>query len=284
MSSKVLTLLVIILAAFLIGCDDCNDYILVEDTTPATPQNVRSVTGDRVVWVYWNGIYEHDVQLYIVYRSPQATTGYVEVGRVAAVANQNLDLLIYEFADGAVANGSTYWYAVTSVDHAGQESDLSAENVFDTPRPEGITSLYPTDLNPTLAGFYLAGGFRLSSSSPNADIWMDRDLDDIYYLNVGNEATDIQDLGYTSNFDEISYAPELGWSDLGYIEIILGHTYVIWTDDYHFAKMRAVSFDAEGTITFQWAWQSDQSNDELCPGYEKPAHVPGYVKYDDYDD
>src|SRR5438094_308007 len=34
-------------------------------------------------------------------------------------------------------NGVTYWYAVSAYDLAGNESDLSVENVHDTARPAG---------------------------------------------------------------------------------------------------------------------------------------------------
>ena len=262
-SMKLLTAVMLfgLMAFSFVGCDDEDE---VWDPIPATPQGVYSVTGDGVVWVYWNGIYERDVRLYIVYRSLHETTGYTEIARIDAADNPNLDLLIYEYADQTVSNGTTYYYAVASLDMAGQVSALSAENVFDTPRPEGSTSIFPNVLEPTLSGFNFETANLVDWQSAAADVFVDS-VGGVYYLNAADINTDIQDLGFTGNFDEIGWAPDLGWSQLGFSELILGHTYVIWTADNHFAKMRALSRNASGSVTFQWAWQSVAGNPELVP-------------------
>ncbi|MBU0983879.1 MAG: hypothetical protein KKA42_08415, partial [candidate division Zixibacteria bacterium] len=89
------TLTLLTLAVFaLMGCDD--DEILVEDAVPATPQGVFSVTGDGVVHVYWNGIYERDVREYWVYRSDDDVSYYFLVS-VEAEDNPNLDLYLYQY-------------------------------------------------------------------------------------------------------------------------------------------------------------------------------------------
>jgi hypothetical protein len=276
--NKTVSILLALLAVLMIGCGD--DENVTVDPVPATPQGVYSVTGDEVVWIYWNGIYESDVKEYVVYRSAQETTGFQAIGTVAAEDNPNLNLLIYEYPDGAVTNGATYYYAVTAVDHAGQESDLSAENVYDTPRNEGQASIFPWEVDSTLAGFNLETARNVHFRSAAADVWIDTDPidDNVRYLNAGSVDVNIQDFGYTSSFDDVSYAPDTGWSQLGYVEIILGHTYVIWTADNHFAKMRAVSFNGSGSITFEWAWQNDAGNPELAPGIRKPMHREGYLK------
>jgi len=106
----------------------------------------------------------------------------------------------------------------------------------------------------------------------------------IFYLNAGNENTDLQDMGYTETFDDIGWAPQNGWSENGWAEIILGHTYVIWTDDFRFAKMRVESIhDADGFVLFRWAYQTAPDNPELAPrsdGLEKPVHGPEYLRKD----
>ncbi|MBD3257604.1 hypothetical protein GF377_04160, partial [candidate division GN15 bacterium] len=190
-----LILLLSLLATAMIGCDDDDE---VWDPIPATPQGVYSITGDEVVWVYWNGIYERDVREYIVYRSLQPTTNYVETGRVAAVDNPDLDLLIYEFADVNVSNGQTYYYAVSAVDAAGQVSALSAEDVFDTPRPEGTVTLFPHQLDASLAGFNFASNQIVNYTSVAADVFVDS-VGGTFYLNADSTApvADIQDMGYT---------------------------------------------------------------------------------------
>ncbi|MCP4684303.1 MAG: hypothetical protein GY867_02545 [bacterium] len=283
MKLKFVSLMLMLLALGLVGCDDDDNVVLDPDPIPASPQGVFSITGDDAVYVFWNGIYERDVDEYVVYRSLDAVTGYEEIAVVDAQSNSNLDLIIYQYADDDADNGTTYWYAVTAVDRAGQESDLSAEDVFDTPRPDGQASIFFNDDTPALAGFNLGAHANVPDTSTAADVWMDRDLDGIPYLNVGNIDTDIQDMGFTNDFDGIGWSPEFGWSELGYVEIVLGHTYVIWTADNHFAKMRALSFNTGvgglNSVTFEWAYQTDQGNLELAPSVDqKPEHGDDYVK------
>ncbi len=288
--ARLLTLILMISTLFLVGCDNDTDTVLVEeDVTPATPQGVGSVTGDGVVYVLWNGIYEHDVDYYTVYRSAQATTGYAPRANIDAEANPDLDLLLYEYADETAENGETYWYAVTAVDNAGQESALSAENVFDTPRPDGVgVTLLPADITPAGAGFNLPTRLTVNWDSEAADIFVDRgwffnsptDSVMIPYINAGaftDPLTDIQDMGYTANFDEISYAPVDGWSLLGYAEALLGHSYVIWTSQDHYAKVRVTAISASGAVTFDWAYQTSDTDEgrlELAPRPPRDRELP----------
>ena len=269
-------------AALLIGCDDDNNNPVYSNKVPSAPQGVYSVTGDNSVEIVWNGVYERDIDQYIIYRSLNATTGYNEIGSIVADDNPDLDLIIYNFFDNSANNGQTYYYAVTAVDNDGQESPLSAETVFDTPRPDGSVNLYSLYADPSVAGFALgANPSRVAWNNVSADVYVD-DVDGIFYLNVSNDTTDIQDVGFTETFDEIGYAPQNGWSQLGYVELILGHTYVIWTSDYHFAKMRVVSINSgTGMVSFDWAYQTDADNPELAPaivGGEKPSHGPDYLR------
>ena len=273
--TKFLTIMLVLSSLILLGCDEDDKVVNEIDKVPTTPQGVYSVTGDHAVWVYWNGIYERDVHHYVVYHSLQATTGYTAIATVAAEPNPDLDLLIYEYIDNLAQNGVTYWYAVTAVDNAGQESPLSAEEVFDTPRPEGNATVLPKDVAPTAAGFNLATHQVVAWNSTAADLWVDRyfdvvDVDTVWhvYLNAGLntvDQTDIQDLGYTESFDAIGWAPGAGWSQLGYVEAIEGHTYVVWTSDDHYAKVRITAISPSGAVSFQWAYQTDTGNLELAP-------------------
>ncbi len=283
MKIKFTSLMLVLLALSMVGCSDDDNVVVLPDPVPASPQGVFSITGDDQTWIFWNGIYDSDVDEYVVYRSLEALDGYQAIATIDAESNPNLDLIIYQYVDQNANNGTTYWYAVTAVDHAGQESELSAENVFDTPRPEGQASLFFNDDTPSLAGFNLAAHANVPDTSAAADVWMDRDLDGVPYLNVGNIDTDIQDMGFTVDFDGIGWAPDIGWSELGYTEIILGHTYVIWTADNHFAKMRALSFNTGvgglSSVTYEWAYQTDPGNLELAPVVDqKPEHGDDYVK------
>ncbi len=279
MKPKILFLGALALGLLAIGCNDNNNSF---NPVPPAPQGVYSVTGDHSVEIVWNGVYDRDVVRYNVYRSSQATTGYAEIGRVAALDNPNLDLIIYNHIDNNLTNGVTHYYAVSAVDHSGQESGLSAEEVFDTPRPESSVSLYSRFSDSTLAGFALdAVPSRVTWNSVAADVYVD-DAGGIFYLNVADTLTDIQDVGYTASFDEIGFSPANGWSALGFVELIVGHTYVIWTNDDHYAKMRVTAIDSVlGRVSFQWAYQTAVGNPELAPGLpgtKKPSFGPDYLK------
>lgn len=273
--TRLLTILIVLGSFALLSCDEDDKIVSEIDKVPTTPQGVYSVTGNSTVYVYWNGIYERDVHHYVVYRSPQATTGYTTLASVAADPNPNLDLLIYEYIDNAAQNGVTYWYAVTAVDNAGQESPLSAEEVFDTPRPEGSETLLPADLAPGEAGFDFSRNDVVAWNSVVADFFVDRYFEVVgvdttwhVYLNAGlntDVQTDIQDFGYTEIFDAIGWAPTDGWSQLGYAEAIVGHTYIVWTWDFHYAKVRITEISPSGAVSFQWAYQTVQNSLELAP-------------------
>jgi len=56
-------------------------------------------------------------------------------------------------------------------------------------------------------------------------------------------------------------------------QVIEGHTYVVWTDGDHYAKLRAVAV-ASTWARFDWALQVDPGNPELV----KPAHDSGYLR------
>ncbi len=260
----------------LVGCEDDNSGIF--DPVPAAPQGVYSVTGDHAVDIFWNGPYETDIVEFIIWRSNDSLVNYGEIGRSAAEPNPDLRILwVYKYTDTTAENGVKYFYAVSSVDQRGQVSDLSAESVFDTPRPEGWVELYDSTLAPDSSGWHFSTYHRVAPSL--ADVFVDR-VGDIFYLNAGNDQTDLQDVGYTYEFEDVGWAPQDGWSDNGWAEIILGHTYVIWTHDLRFAKMRVESI-SDSTVAFRWAYQTAENNPELIvrpDSLEKPVRGPEYLQ------
>ncbi|HWR83304.1 MAG TPA: hypothetical protein VN285_08375 [Candidatus Deferrimicrobium sp.] len=281
MVSRLLKMVTAVGLIALAGCEEDNNPVF--DQVPAAPQGVFSVTGDKAVYLYWYGPYEGDIREFIVWRSFDSTTGYTQRGRRAAEPNPNLDLIQYEYIDegAGVNNGETYYYAVSSVDKSGQVSELSAEEVRDTPRPEGIVVLYDVAIDPDRSGFVFTDIDILYVDTTEDDGFIDR-VGDIFYLNVGNDTTDLQDMGYTDSFDDIGSAPLVGWSELGWAEIIVGHTYVIWTSDDHYAKMRVES-TGTNSVRFQWAYQIDFQNPQLVGtngSIQRPVHDSGYLRYD----
>ncbi len=247
------TLLLLIAGIVLLGCDDQVDH-----TPPGVPRGVSSITGDDQVTVVWLGSTEPDLGTYIVYREdPDPDDLYEEIGRIEVGDFQSE----YTFIDDFVHNGETYYYAVSAVDYDGNESDLSYEDVHDTPRPEGRNVRIDATADPS--GFYFAGHATVPQNSSNADIifTFDENLNALF-IEAANSDVDLQDFGYTDSMDALDWAPQDGWSGVGWSEVILGHTYVVWTGSDHYAKLRITEMGTT-TVRFDWAWQSDPGNPEL---------------------
>lgn len=262
------------------GCEEDDDIVIV-DEVPATPQGVYSITGDGEVFLYWSGPYEADIDGYAIYRSFEENTGYVEIDYVPAIANPNLDLIYYEYVDDGALNGETYFYAVTTVDNIGQESELSAETVFDTPRPQGTATIYDMAIQPNQSGLLLDTiPAIVAFDNPFADIYIDSDVNGVLYINAANINVDLQDMGYTESIYDINWAPTMGWSENGWAELIEGHTYVIWDDDLFFAKIR-VDLKGSTGVSVTWAFQLVNDYPELVAGKysaQKPVHDDSYLQ------
>lgn len=246
-----------ILAAVLFAAAGCSEDGVLDArdlVPPAAPQAVSTVTGDGRVTLSWVRNTEPDLAGYRVYRG---TTGYngpfTSLGSTTATT----------FVDNGVANGVTYYYAVAAFDRAGNESDLSTENTHDTPRPAGVNLLLSERSNePTFpSGFdFSLPGSRLSTSAET----------DVYFELAGGTrlmvardlSTDIQDAGFRP-LDDLDWAPgDDGWSPTGTAELILGHSYYVWTRTDNYAKFRVTSI-TDSQVRIDWAYQLQAGNPEL---------------------
>ena len=241
-----------LMLAATMGCERlCDDGV-----PPGVPTGVVSVTGDGYVRLSWHPNSERDLVGYRIYRHLEPGGWYEHIASTRYAS----------FTDRDVVNGVTYYYAVSAYDEDGNESGLSEETIFDTPRPEGrglVLRDYLT--SPGEAGYNFSAYEVVAYDDPAADIYYEYDWDwDIAYLNIGHLNTDIQDFGYVDDLDDVNYAPEAGWSSLGWVEAIEGHAYIIWTWDNHFAKLRITEM-GDGWMSCDWAYQIDSGNRELAP-------------------
>ncbi len=249
-------LILVLLAAACRTTDPCCD-----DIPPAVPAGVWSVTGDGYVEILWSPVREDDLAGYNIYRSRSEWGTYELIGG----SGDN------DYIDWDVDNGITYFYAVTSYDWDDNESELSYESVFDTPRPAGH-DLVIHDVD-ELAGVDFSG-FYDNMIHPWDDPFVDMYLlwlDGRYALSstdveVGGQVygTDIQYAGYVSSLDEIDWAPDGGWSTetADTVTLFEGHGYLVWTWENHFAKFRVehIGYDY---VVIDWAFQVDEGNPEL---------------------
>jgi hypothetical protein len=251
-------LLALSAVVLLSGCD--------EDTTaprdvypPAAPRGLRSVTGDGEARLSWLENTESDVAGYRVYRSPCASGPNCPYDRVGATAGTVFVV--------PLANGETRYFAVAAYDRAGNESELSRENVFDTPRPAGFgLALADYVASPASSGYDFSAYSVVPWDNPNVDIFFGYD-GTLHRMFAPFTDVDLQDAGFTGSLDDVDYAPLSGWSRDGTVELIEGHSYVVRITnsiETHYAKFRVVALSASpARAVLDWAYQVDPDNREL---------------------
>jgi hypothetical protein len=244
----------LVAALALAGCDD---GVSPRDVTPpAAPRGFYTVTGDGQIYLFWLDNTEHDLSGYRIYVSPCADGPGCPYEYVGATSGTS-------FTVSALPNGVTRYFAIAAVDANGNESDLSYETVFDTPRPEGFDQPLANYVASVPGSGYDFSSFTVRNYDDAAT--------DVFYGNNGSVAmmfvpdfdTQIQDAGYATNLDAVDFAPSSGWSPTGSVELIVGHCYIVWTRDDHYAKFRVTQL-GENQVRFDWAYQVDRSNPELA--------------------
>ena len=243
-------LFILLLPACLsLGCKDA----INSNTQPLLPpQDLRALALDQSVELSWLPSQIQDVIGYKVWVSDQYNGRYTLLGRTSGTA----------FTDGGALNGVAYYYAVSAYDNAGNESGLSGDLVKAIPRPEGAgVSISDYRTTPSTSGYHFAGNSIGLYSDSYTDVFFEN-VSGHLLLDVWTVDTEIQDMGYTANLDEIAQAPALGWSPSGSLEAVTGHTYVVYTADGNYAKMRVTAVTAS-TVTFEWAYQTVKNNPML---------------------
>jgi hypothetical protein len=253
--SRIIT--IAILAGLTLFLSGCNRKDFFNNHPPEPPQNITSLNGDNRVDIYWDYSNDHNVAGYNVYY------GYSYNGKYTLLGSTQTN----HFIDNGANNGVTYYYAVTAYDYDGLESDLSKDVVYNTPRPEGFNqAIFDFNLSPDIAGYDFSQYSVLPYNQLNTDIYFEF-YQGKNYIDVWND-TEIQDMGTTNDIYDIPYAPKTGWvpvkgnDTFKYTEALIGHTYVVWTRDNHFAKVR-ISGISGSRMIFDWSYQLVQGNIEL---------------------
>lgn len=252
---KTLVIVNLFIMAIFLGCED---RIFHPDLTPpSAPRNLYAEAGDNIVELFWTQNSERDVAGYHVYAHSSSSKRFQYIGST----NTN------HFIDRGIENGVTYYYAVTAHDINDNESQMSREYVFATPRPEGRdVVLKDFRQYPSSSGYdfstYSVGRYNDDYTDIFFEYYNGR-----YYLNVWDD-TEIQDMGYTRSLYDIIESPKTGWSPTKDERIFIGHTYVIRTWDYHYAKVRITSLTST-RILFDWAYQLQPHNPFLKSNLSK---------------
>ncbi len=249
--------LMLLTSFILYSCGVNDPYNRVDNTPPAVPTGITVLNGDNRVDLSWNNNYERDLAGYNVYYADSYDGKYTLIGSTS----ENY------FVDYDASNGITTYYAVTAYDYNGNESELSYDVIYATPRPEGFDqSIFDYRRFPDLAGYTFNDYSVVPYDDQTADFFFEN-YQGTYYLDVWDD-TDIQDMGVTQDIWDIAYAPDGGWSTTKDEIAKVGHTYVIWTWDNHYAKVRISSITST-RIVFDWSFQLVKGETMLKP--RKPA-------------
>ena len=248
---KLSILTVLIASAFILSSCDVNDTH--DYTPPSPPSGIQVLNGDSRVDIYWNSNRESDVAGYNVYSNDEYEGKYTLLDYTTGT----------HYADLGAVNGNKYYYAVAAYDYNGNESELSYDVVYSTPRPEGFNqSIFDYIRFPNNSGYTFTNYSVVPYDDDETDFFFE-----IYqgtgYLKVWDD-TDIQDMGLTNDIYDIPYAPEIGWAQYKEEIVVVGHTYVIWTWDNHYAKIRVKNITAD-RIVFDWAFQLAVGEHQLKP-------------------
>jgi hypothetical protein len=258
------------LVVLLSGCSDDDGgggpIAPVDTEPPAAPRALYSVTGDERVTLYWIDNTEPDLDGYRVYRGPAPQGPFNPLALV--------DKHTTSYVDVAVTNGTQYFYAVAAYDLAGNEGELSVEDVFDTPRPAGVNVVLgpaANEQNGPDSGFRFATATVQLSTLASTDVYFDV-VGGTRLMIARDNVTDVQDAGFVP-LDALDWAPDDGWSPTGTVELIVGHSYYVWTRDNHYAKFRVTALN-DTSVRFDWAYQLVGGNPELAPHPRSGAATP----------
>jgi hypothetical protein len=246
MKTTAYTLLVAATLLFGTGCQHLfhePDY-----EAPSAPTGLRTSTGDNFIELFWNSNREPDVDGYNVYVASSYNGRYTLIGST------------YDnyFVDDGAANGSIYYYAVSAYDYDGNESELSTDVAYDIPRPEGYdVTLMNEAYSPSQSAYDFSKYSVVTANDQYADIVYTGSNGSLV-MSVSTD-TDIQDMGPTRSILDIGQAPASGWSSSHNVQLVAGHTYVVWTWDDHYAKLR-VSALSQNRVVFDWAYQLIPAN------------------------
>ncbi len=235
------------------SCDIYDPFYYVDNQPPSPPTGIYVLNGDNRVDISWAQNREDDIAGYNIYYSYSYNGKYTMIGS----SPNNY------FVDYGANNGVTYYYAVTAYDYNGNESELSYDVVYSTPRPEGFSQVIFDYIRfPQNAGYSFSKYLVVPYNNENSDIFFEN-YNGTFYLDVWDD-TDIQDMGYTQDIYDIPYAPTAGWATTKDAIAKVGHTYVVWTWNNHYAKLRIKTITND-RVVFDWAYQLVEGNTQLKP-------------------
>jgi hypothetical protein len=255
MKKTLLSIVVFMNLLLLQSCsiNDPNHHNNYDNIPPAPPTGIQVINGDNRVDLSWLNNHEGDLAGYNIYYSTSYDGKYYLLG--SSVNNY--------YIDNGASNGVLNYYAVTAYDESGNESDLSKDVAYATPRPEGFNqTIFDYIQFPKTAGYSFSNYSVVAYNDSLTDFYFEN-YNGKFYLDVYTD-TDILDAGPTNDIYDVAFAPTSGWSPTKDTTATIGHTYIIWTWDNHYAKVRVKNITNERMV-FDWAYQLVSGNTQLKP-------------------
>jgi len=117
---------------------DAISHVTIDTMPPDPPTAIRSSGRNKLIGLSWTKSGSSDLACYQVYRSVSPLTGYVPAGKTEL--NEFID------TDKNLVNFKKYYYRVSAVDFAGNESTmLQGEGVAVSPGPTSVSGAIETD-------------------------------------------------------------------------------------------------------------------------------------------
>lgn len=120
---------------------DAVGSVTLKTVPPDIPKNLAATGGDKLVRLKWNKAADPDLIAYRIYRSESPLDGYREIART--------EFTEYTNSDSLLVNDKSYFYKVTAVDRAGNESDIQktdyAAGVPVAPGPTPVSGVIDND-------------------------------------------------------------------------------------------------------------------------------------------
>ncbi|MBC8186154.1 choice-of-anchor D domain-containing protein [candidate division KSB1 bacterium] len=153
-------------------------HLPIDTTAPSIPKNFEAISGDQQVTLTWAANTEQDLNYYKIYRSQTQNFTPTANDSFAAVFKPNTS-----YVDNGVSNEQTYYYRITAVDQAGNESDFSGEasatpqdktapstpqNLQATPGDQQISLSWATNSEPDLS-YYKIYRSQSQNFTPSAN-------------------------------------------------------------------------------------------------------------------
>lgn len=115
---------------------------LIERTKVSVPKNIKANPEGETVNITWDKVPESDLSKYIIYRKKSDGVGYEKFDESKTNS----------YIDRKIAEGDKYFYAISAVDNANNETEKSESELIEIKakifKPEGVVSVFPEKLYP----------------------------------------------------------------------------------------------------------------------------------------